>query len=103
MLSAKDTGREFSAARPDARGAEVGSAGDLNRTVSRIAQSSSKKLDAFYREACCAGLKTTYYLRSSSATHVEKSTLKRTDGKLNEVALAPKQCAIDDPTCEACH
>jgi ribonucleoside-diphosphate reductase alpha chain len=72
-----------------------------------IAQSSGKKLDALYREAWHAGLKTTYYLRSRSATHVEKSTLKRTDGKLNAVSLeaaapATKQCSIDDPTCEAC-
>ncbi len=67
-----------------------------------IAQPSGRKLDALYREAWRAGLKTTYYLRSSSATHVEKSTLKGTDRKLNAVALAPKQCAIDDPTCEAC-
>jgi ribonucleoside-diphosphate reductase alpha chain len=69
-----------------------------------IAQPSGRKLDALYREAWHAGLKTTYYLRSSSATHVEKSTLKHTDGKLNAVAVssAPKQCAIDDPTCEAC-
>lgn len=67
-----------------------------------IAQPSGRKLDALYREAWHAGLKTTYYLRSSSATHVEKSTMNRTDGKLNAVAIAPKQCAIDDPTCEAC-
>jgi len=75
-----------------------------------IAQPSGKKLDALYREAWHAGLKTTYYLRSSSATHVEKSTMQRTDGKLNAVAVAasaniyagPKQCAIDDPGCEAC-
>lgn len=33
-----------------------------------------------------SGLKTTYYLRAQSATHVEKSTLKRTDAKLNAVA-----------------
>jgi ribonucleoside-diphosphate reductase alpha chain len=66
---------------------------------------SGRKLDALYREAWHAGLKTTYYLRSRSATHVEKSTLKRTDGKLNAVAVspaAPKRCSIDDPTCEAC-
>ena len=31
-------------------------------------------------------MKTTYYLRSRSATHVEKSTLKGTDGKLNAVS-----------------
>jgi ribonucleoside-diphosphate reductase alpha chain len=69
-----------------------------------LAQPSGKKLDALYREAWHAGLKTTYYLRSRSATHVEKSTMTRTDGKLNAVAMnaAPQQCAIDDPTCEAC-
>ncbi len=72
-----------------------------------IAQPSGKRLDTLYREAWHAGLKTTYYLRSRSATHVEKSTLKRTDGKLNAVSLMAaadsiKVCAIDDPTCEAC-
>jgi ribonucleoside-diphosphate reductase alpha chain len=69
-----------------------------------IAQPSGKKLDNLYREAWRSGLKTTYYLRSRSATHVEKSTLKRTDGKLNAVSVeaAGKVCAINDPTCEAC-
>jgi ribonucleoside-diphosphate reductase alpha chain len=71
-----------------------------------IAEPNGRKLDALYREAWHSGLKTTYYLRSRSATHVEKSTVKRTDGKLNSVspnaASAPQQCAIDDPTCEAC-
>ncbi|WP_080919209.1 ribonucleoside-diphosphate reductase subunit alpha [Manganibacter manganicus] len=86
-----------------------------------IANPSGKKLDKLYRLAWRKGLKTTYYLRSRSATHVEKSTLKGTDGKLNAVssviAAAPaasepiavtadaawgKACAIDDPECEAC-
>ena len=70
-----------------------------------ISQASGTKLDALYREAWHAGLKTTYYLRSRSATHVEKSTMNRTDGKLNGVlrdAVAPSVCAINDPTCEAC-
>jgi len=88
-----------------------------------IANPSGKKLDALYRLAWQRGLKTTYYLRSRSATHVEKSTLKGTDGKLNAVsALTPtaavnghanagehaageswgQVCSIDDPTCEAC-
>lgn len=70
-----------------------------------ISQPSGKRLDALYREAWRCGLKTTYYLRSRSATHVEKSTLKGTDGKLNAVQLEPavgKTCAINDPTCEAC-
>ena len=52
-----------------------------------IDQPSGRKLDTLYREAWHAGLKTTYYLRSRSATHVEKSTVKRTDGKLNAVAV----------------
>lgn len=70
-----------------------------------IAQASGKKLDALYREAWQSGLKTTYYLRSRSATHVEKSTLKGTDGKLNAVStdsVTAKTCAINDPTCESC-
>lgn len=72
-----------------------------------IANPSGRKLDALYRLAWKRGLKTTYYLRSQSATHVEKSTLKGTDGKLNAVSVAPMNdapmaCSIDDPTCEAC-
>ncbi len=70
-----------------------------------IAEPSGRKLDALYREAWRSGLKTTYYLRSRSATHVEKSTLKKSDGKLNAVSVVPaagKTCSIDDPTCEAC-
>lgn len=81
-----------------------------------IANPSGRKLDELYRLAWRKGLKTTYYLRSRSATHVEKSTLKGTDGKLNAVSAtavaAPiqidagaawgKACAIDDPDCEAC-
>jgi ribonucleoside-diphosphate reductase alpha chain len=78
-----------------------------------IANPSGRYLNALYRLAWERGLKTTYYLRSRSATHVEKSTLRGTDGKLNAVAVsvapeaaAPepwgKACAIDDPTCEAC-
>ena len=59
------------------------------------------------------GLKTTYYLRTLAATAAEKSTGQ--GGELNAVpasggmaaavqteAEAPKYCAIDDPTCEAC-
>lgn len=76
-----------------------------------IANPSGKKLDALYRLAWQRGLKTTYYLRSRSATHVEKSTLKGTDGKLNAVSALTTAvaisadmpaCRIDDPTCEAC-
>lgn len=92
-----------------------------------IADPSGKKLDQLYRMAWTKGLKTTYYLRSRSATHVEKSTLKGTDGKLNAVSAtgvsaahvsapilvkssdvtAPDlstvmACSIDNPECEAC-
>ncbi len=71
-----------------------------------IDQPSGRKLDTLYREAWHAGLKTTYYLRSRSATHVEKSTVKRTDGKLNSVAVNTPEigaaCNPNDPTCEAC-
>ena len=80
-----------------------------------IAAPNGRKLDALYRLAWERGLKTTYYLRAQSATHVEKSTLKGTDGKLNAVSsstlhsapdnvesISGKACLIDDPTCEAC-
>jgi ribonucleoside-diphosphate reductase alpha chain len=77
-----------------------------------IANPSGKKLDQLYRLAWNRGLKTTYYLRSRSATHVEKSTLKGTDGKLNAVSAGvidaapmrsmPLACSITDPDCEAC-
>ncbi|MGR9053059.1 MAG: ribonucleoside-diphosphate reductase subunit alpha [Gammaproteobacteria bacterium] len=66
-----------------------------------------KKLDNLYKLAWVRGLKTTYYLRSVGATHVEKSTLA--DGRLNAVKTAPAQpheepklCSILDPECEAC-
>jgi ribonucleoside-diphosphate reductase alpha chain len=80
-----------------------------------IAGASGKKLDETYKLAWLRGLKTTYYLRTTSATHAEKSTIS--SRALNAVptagtsgiaaaAQAPatdiKFCAIDDPGCEAC-
>ncbi|MDD1649818.1 MAG: ribonucleoside-diphosphate reductase subunit alpha [Methylococcaceae bacterium] len=87
-----------------------------------LAEPSGKKLDNLYKFAWVRGLKTTYYLRTMGATHVEKSTAF--DGKLNAVKneastglslesmpvlssdirieSAAKTCSIDDPTCEAC-
>ena len=44
-----------------------------------------KKLDETYKLAWLRGLKTTYYLRTTSATHTEKSTSKT--GALNAVAV----------------
>ena len=94
-----------------------------------MAGASGKKLDETYKLAWIRGLKTTYYLRTMSATHAEKSTVKA--GKMNAVSSGPeaaiigmsalekaaaaaqaqmsaspatdiKFCAIDDPGCEAC-
>ena len=83
-----------------------------------MAGASGRKLDETYRLAWLRGLKTTYYLRTTSATYSEKSTVA--SGKLNAVAMgesasssAPtaataepasdiKFCAIDNPDCEAC-
>lgn len=94
-----------------------------------MAGASGKKLDDTYKLAWLRGLKTTYYLRTQSATHAEKSTV--TAGKMNSVSSGPapassgmspleaaaaaaqaqmnatpatdiKFCAIDDPGCEAC-
>jgi len=94
-----------------------------------MAGASGKKLDETYKLAWLRGLKTTYYLRTMSATHAEKSTVQA--GKMNAVSSGPsaassamtaiekaaaaaqaqmgaspatdiKFCAIDDPGCEAC-
>ena len=73
-----------------------------------MSEPSGTKMDNIYKLAWIKGLKTTYYLRTMGATHVEKSTLA--DGKLNAVAqngqsdldTAPQACSILDPECEAC-
>jgi ribonucleoside-diphosphate reductase alpha chain len=86
-----------------------------------MAGASGKKLDDTYKLAWLRGLKTTYYLRTTSATQAEKSTGRT--GQLNAVAIHGndasmvasvatsmsaepatdiKFCAIDDPGCEAC-
>ena len=49
-----------------------------------MAGASGKKLDDTYKLAWLRGLKTTYYLRTMAATHVEKSTV--TSGQLNAVS-----------------
>jgi ribonucleoside-diphosphate reductase alpha chain len=76
---------------------------------------SGKKLDNLYKLAWVRGLKTTYYLRSMGATHLEKSTMEDASkaSRLNAVGagyLAGKgngsgeanACSILDPECEAC-
>jgi ribonucleoside-diphosphate reductase alpha chain len=93
-----------------------------------MAGASGKKLDDTYKLAWLRGLKTTYYLRTSSATQVEKSTVQAGSHNAvsSSVSSAPgmsaletaaasaqatmntspatdvKFCAIDDPGCEAC-
>jgi ribonucleoside-diphosphate reductase alpha chain len=80
-----------------------------------MAGASGKKLDETYKLAWLRGLKTTYYLRTTSATYAEKSTVG--SGVLNAVPTAAsggaaaadaapssdvRFCALDDPSCEAC-
>ena len=84
-----------------------------------MSEPNGKKLDNLYKLAWVRGLKTTYYLRSMGATHVEKSTMADatkanrlsavggsyiTLDKGNGVGAlaAPKACSILDPECEAC-
>ena len=93
-----------------------------------MAGASGKKLDDTYKLAWLRGLKTTYYLRTSSATQVEKSTVSSGSHNAVSTSGAPsagmsaieaaaaaaqaqmaatpatdiKFCAIDDPGCEAC-
>jgi ribonucleoside-diphosphate reductase alpha chain len=70
-----------------------------------MAGASGKKLDDTYKLAWLRGLKTTYYLRTISATHVEKSTVK--GGALNSVsngdptlaAAAAAATEADGPVC----
>ena len=76
-----------------------------------MAEPSGNKLDNLYKLAWVRGLKTTYYLRSLAATHVEKSTMEGRHNKLNAVpsnAIKPNGsetsnvCSLLDSECEAC-
>jgi len=61
-----------------------------------LVEPDGKALDSLYKLAWVRGLKTTYYLRTLGATHVEKSATHVVKD------AAPKLCSIDDPECEAC-
>ena len=81
-----------------------------------MAEPSGKRARRDLPPAWRRGLKTTYYLRTLGATHVERSTV--TDGALNAVSAplaaatsrlacraasaARRLGALDNPTCEAC-
>ncbi|NCV87811.1 MAG: ribonucleoside-diphosphate reductase subunit alpha, partial [Oxalobacteraceae bacterium] len=66
-----------------------------------MAGASGKRLDETYKLAWLRGLKTTYYLRTMAATHVEKSTTKA--GALNAVSadlpVAAVAAAADGAAC----
>ncbi len=66
-----------------------------------MSEPSGKKLDNLYKLAWVRGLKTTYYLRSLGATHMEKSAANNSV-KPESIEEAPKVCSILDPDCEAC-
>ncbi len=78
-----------------------------------MSEPSGRKLDDMYKHAWLRALKTTYYLRTLSATNAEKSTVQTS--ALNAVKSVPvtqvvapvpatdiKACSITDPDCEAC-
>jgi len=59
---------------------------------------SLKEINQLYMFARSCGLKATYYLRTKSASKIEKSTVDIGDQEKEEV----KACSIVDPTCESC-
>ncbi len=63
-----------------------------------LAKASGVELDRLYKLAWLRGLKTTYYLRTLGATHVEKVSDNTASGMVAE----PQACSILDPECEAC-
>jgi ribonucleoside-diphosphate reductase alpha chain len=65
-----------------------------------MAEPSGKALDHLYRLAWRSGLKTTYYLRSIGATHVERSTID--DTALNAVHRTAAAACDATGACEAC-
>jgi ribonucleoside-diphosphate reductase alpha chain len=65
---------------------------------------SGKKMDDLYKLAWVRGLKTTYYLRSMGATHMEKSVESSSNQTTHTVpgSQAPSACSILEPDCDAC-
>ncbi len=62
-----------------------------------------RRLHALFEMAWRSGLKTTYYLRSRAATHVERSTLNGVDRRLNAVEVPESPaCGLDAADCEVC-
>lgn len=94
-----------------------------------MSEPNGRKIDEMYKLAWQVGLKTTYYLRTTSATAAEKSTVQ--SSTLNAVKNTAREefegsgngsvesansimqalvasmpgadlCSVDDPDCEAC-
>lgn len=65
-----------------------------------VVNPSGKKLAELYTAAWRVGLKSTYYLRTVSASKAEMST--GGNKQLTGVDLTPKVCSIDNPDCESC-
>jgi ribonucleoside-diphosphate reductase alpha chain len=64
---------------------------------------SGRELSDMYFYAWSMGLKTTYYLRTMAASHVEKSTIGlSTATQGTPVSVTTPACKINDPTCESC-
>ena len=67
-----------------------------------MAEPSGKRLDNLYKLAWVRGLKTTYYLRSLGATHMEKSANQGKPPPRVETAPGAESCSILEPDCESC-
>ena len=67
-----------------------------------MAEPSGRKLDSLYRLAWQRGLKTTYYLRSLGATHMEKAGRASMTDKAAEGRRTDPVCDVSDLECEVC-
>lgn len=74
-----------------------------------LAEPNMKVLSHMYRHAWHVGLKTTYYLRTLGASHIEKATVAKPDRETQEAVYTPAQaaaCSLDvllnGGECEAC-
>ncbi|RMF59720.1 MAG: ribonucleoside-diphosphate reductase subunit alpha [Bacteroidetes bacterium] len=68
-----------------------------------LAEPDMKTLSHMYRHAWHAGLKTTYYLRTLGASHIEKATVERGGAAYrNDPAACSLDALLNGGTCEAC-
>ena len=67
-----------------------------------MADPDGHRLDNLYKLAWVRGLKTTYYLRTLGATHMEKSAVDKEAEPDVEPVSPVMACSLLDPDCEAC-